>query len=351
MTPRAFAAAAVLAIGILAAACGGSSDPATPTPANSPTVAATSTVAPAESPTPAATPATPATSVTPAPPLAVPFDDASDPVAMLLSFYDAVNRHDYARAYRYLRTPAVTEAAFAAGYADTVSAFAILRPASGIDAAAGNRRMVVAAVIDAVTANGSRQRFAGCYSTWRAAEGVSENPRDVLWHIEEAQIAPVAVTDPIPGLLDHACDAYAGRIANVGAPFALRNSPLLATAAFFDAIRRADFERARSYVVEGKRPPLADFRPAWANASKLTAVIGPVVTTAGAAGTVYARALAVFVDDAGVARFGMCVQLQRSNMPANPGGDPRDNDWSLGSTGLDPAAATDPARALALACH
>lgn len=80
---------------------------------------------------------TPTSTATPAPPLTTPFDDASDPVAMLLSFYDAVNRHEYARAYRYLRAPTVTEAAFAAGYADTVQAFAILRPASGIDAAAG----------------------------------------------------------------------------------------------------------------------------------------------------------------------------------------------------------------------
>ncbi|HMS57218.1 MAG TPA: hypothetical protein PKA49_00070 [Tepidiformaceae bacterium] len=239
----------------------------------------------------------------------------------------------------------------AAGYGGTVAAAPILRTASGIEAAAGTRRRGVAAVIEAVTVNGTRQRFAGCYSTWRAAEGVSADPADERWHIEEATIAPVAAADSVPALLDHGCDGYRDRVANFGASIADRTSPVAAATAFFDAIRRGDFDRASSYILEGKRQPLDQLRADWADTAKLTPVVGPVSAMEGAAGTVHARVLAVFVDREGVPRRSMCIQLQRSNLPAAPGADPRDNPWFLGSTVTGPAAAEEIGRALALACH
>ncbi len=144
----AWASVVIAAAVAFAGACGtGDSSPAptasvaTPQPATAtgavPTETATTVPSPSVTPPPAASVPLPA----------APFDDATGPVAMLVSYYDAVNRHDFARAYAYLRNPAVGEPAFAAGYAGTVLAVPILRPASGIDAAAGNRRMVVAAVI------------------------------------------------------------------------------------------------------------------------------------------------------------------------------------------------------------
>lgn len=348
----AWASVVMAAAAAFAGACGtGDSSPAptasvaTPQPATAtgavPTETATTVPSPSVTPPPAASVPLPA----------APFDDATGPVAMLVSYYDAVNRHDFARAYAYLRNPALGEPAFAAGYAGTVLAVPILRPASGIDAAAGNRRMVVAAVIEAVTVNGTRQRFAGCYSTWRAAEGVSADPADERWHIEEATIAPVAAADSVPALLDHGCDGYRDRVANFGAPFADRTSPVAAATAFFDAIRRGDFDRASSYILEGKRQPLDQMRAGWADTAKLTPVVGPVIAMEGAAGTVHARVLAVFVDREGVPRRSMCIQLQRSNLPATPGAEPRDNPWFLGSRDTGPAAAEEIGRALALACH
>ena len=136
----AWASVVMAAAAAFAGACGtGDSSPAptasvaTPQPATAtgavPTETATTVPSPSVTPPPAASVPLPA----------APFDDATGPVAMLVSYYDAVNRHDFARAYAYLRNPAVGEPAFAAGYAGTVLAVPILRPASGIDAAAGNR--------------------------------------------------------------------------------------------------------------------------------------------------------------------------------------------------------------------
>ena len=57
-------------------------------------------------------------------------DDRSSPVQLLASLYDAVDRHEYPRAYGYWEQPpsGMSEAQFAAGYADTASVLVGVRP-------------------------------------------------------------------------------------------------------------------------------------------------------------------------------------------------------------------------------
>ncbi len=63
-------------------------------------------------------------------------DDRSTAAALVRSFYNAVNRREYARAYSYFGDHAAQPyAGFAAGYADTVSVSVVDRPG-----ASGRRR-------------------------------------------------------------------------------------------------------------------------------------------------------------------------------------------------------------------
>jgi hypothetical protein len=99
--------------------------------------------------------------------------DWNDPVALLNSYYNAVNRHEYERAYSYWEHPGDPNSApasfadFANGYAGTASVAVTTGPV--VDgAAAGNIYFAVPTVLAATQTDGSLQRFAGCYLMHRA---------------------------------------------------------------------------------------------------------------------------------------------------------------------------------------
>jgi hypothetical protein len=92
----------------------------------------------------------------------------NDPDGLVLSYYSAINRHEYARAYGYWETPGAPNgvtpvfADFVRGYANTAS----VEIATGTilsDAGAGNIAYQVPAVISATQTDGTVQRFYGCY--------------------------------------------------------------------------------------------------------------------------------------------------------------------------------------------
>ena len=62
-----------------------------------------------------------------------PFEDVDSPVGLLASYYNAINRQDYQRAYGYWETPAEPFDQFASGFADTVSARVIIERESYSD--------------------------------------------------------------------------------------------------------------------------------------------------------------------------------------------------------------------------
>src|SRR6185437_17036568 len=64
-------------------------------------------------------------------------DDRSTAAALVKSFYNAVDRHEYARAYTYFGAAGGPQpyAQFAAGYADTVSVRVVTGTAQGEGAA------------------------------------------------------------------------------------------------------------------------------------------------------------------------------------------------------------------------
>ena len=118
-------------------------------------------------------------------------DDRSDPAAVVESFYNAVNRKEYARAYSYFgadQAPQTFEE-FAAGYEDTETVV-IATGAWAEDHAMSHSYFALPVVIDAEQTDGSHRLFAGCYKLALTAPGVQDPPVEPM-HIESASLKPV----------------------------------------------------------------------------------------------------------------------------------------------------------------
>ena len=113
------------------------------------------------------------------PALAAPayLDDRSTATAVVKSFYNAVNRQEYARAYTYFGPNGGPQPydQFAAGYADTASV-KVLTGTEQDDGAAGSIYFTLPVAIDARQSDGSHKQFAGCYTIRFVQPGVQEPP-------------------------------------------------------------------------------------------------------------------------------------------------------------------------------
>lgn len=269
------------------------------------------------------------------------FDDGTDPVRALVSYYNAINRAEYDRAYGYWRNPTQSESEFADGFAETATSVATLRPASGIDAAAGNRHMLIGAIITAARTDGSTQLFSGCYAMWRAAEGVSENPADNSWHIDEALIAPLGADAPLADVLADACEPYADRVSTYDQAYDNRTGSVNVISSLYDAVNRQQFERGYGYW---ESPPQSyeEFVSGYANTASSVVTVGAPAHTEGAAGSVYEEVPAVIrstLTDGTEQLFSGCYVLRRSNMPGSGGEDPSMNPWGIYSATIAAASA------------
>lgn len=133
--------------------------------------------------------------------LAEGYDNTASPVDLLASYYDAVSRKEYERAYAYWQVPPLDYAAFVAGYADTASVQVIVQPPTRIEGASGSLYAAVPIFLIAQHHDGSVLSFAGCVVTRKSnidnsAEG---------WKIYQAILAQVANGADIAALLASEC--------------------------------------------------------------------------------------------------------------------------------------------------
>lgn len=104
-------------------------------------------------------------------------DDRSSPAAIVASLYDALDRHEYARAWSYFGDPKPVAgyAAFVAGYADT-AAIALHLGTVTTEGAAGSIYGAVPVAIAATATDGTSRVFAGCYTTRQVQPSIQEPP-------------------------------------------------------------------------------------------------------------------------------------------------------------------------------
>jgi hypothetical protein len=117
-------------------------------------------------------------------------DDRSSAEAVIRSLYNAIDRHEYARAWSYFgeTKPAKDFDSFVKGYADTESVEVRTGGISG-EGAAGSVFFTVPVAIQATTGSGDQKVFAGCYTLREVNGQIQEPPFDPV-HIEKGALKP-----------------------------------------------------------------------------------------------------------------------------------------------------------------
>ena len=111
-------------------------------------------------------------------------DDRSTPQAVLNSFYNAISRQEYARAYSYYEDGqgAPKFDAFSAGYQNTASVTVTLGKAAS-EGAAGSTYWTLPVSLDATDGQGKHSYFAGCYTLRLANPQIQAEPPFEPLHI------------------------------------------------------------------------------------------------------------------------------------------------------------------------
>jgi hypothetical protein len=132
-------------------------------------------------------------------------DDRSDATAVIISFYNAINRQEYARAYSYYGDPAQAGDfdTFAAGYADTKHV-ELLAGAPVAEGAAGSTYYTLPVAIDAEAKDGSHAQYAGCYLLRLANPAIQAAPPFKPMHIEKGDLQPAE--GDLKAILPEQCD-------------------------------------------------------------------------------------------------------------------------------------------------
>ena len=137
-------------------------------------------------------------------------DDRSTPASLLMSYYNAINRQEYVRAYSYWQNPGGSQAGppafprFQQGYANTASVQLDLGNVSS-DPGAGQLYYTVPVVLYATTTSGATQTFAGCYTLHLAQPSIQGVPPLQPLGIQSATIRQVSNSASAASLLANAC--------------------------------------------------------------------------------------------------------------------------------------------------
>ena len=134
-------------------------------------------------------------------------DDRSAGDAVIRSYYNAVNRKEFSRAYGYWETGASQLPAFASfqsGYANTKSVTLLTKPGT-IGAGAGQTYYTVPAVITATNSDGTNTIFSGCYTLHLGSPNAQATPPFQPVAIQSARITQAASGSNTTDLLNSAC--------------------------------------------------------------------------------------------------------------------------------------------------
>ena len=238
-------------------------------------------------------------------------DDRSNPVALIRSYYSAVNRKEYLRAYSYWRDPATrlgTLASFSNGYSHTASVGLVFGSITG-DAGAGQMYYTVPVRLKGTASNGVHQDYAACYVVHISQPGFYGAPPITPMNIDRGTAKSVNVNTTDAVVLANACNGPDYPITSpvsVG-PTSLdisknnyldnRSDPIATVSSYLNALNRKEYVRAYSYA----QNPAAEFgsysnyEAGYTDTDVITVTFGTVLSDAGAGNLNYKVPLAMRV--------------------------------------------------------
>lgn len=281
--------------------------PTEPPPSPTLTMPPTSTLVP--SPTPTLTPAITAvptfsfTGTAPSNPNATNYiDDRSTPSQVIVSFYNAVNRKEYLRAYSYYGDPEGSlgsYASFSSGYQDTASVDLVFGQISG-DAGMSQIYYTVPVILKVTTTANTHVNYSACYVVHETNPSVYGAPPISPMNIHSGSAVPSQYDASDASVLATACDSYpsgGGVTAAVGANSLSidksnfvdnRSGPIETVSSLLNAINLQQYVRAYSYFQDPANFPgtYDSYAAGFSDTDTISVVFGSV-TSEGAAGSVY----------------------------------------------------------------
>lgn len=139
------------------------------------------------------------------------YENRDTGINTLKSYYNAINRKEYDRAYSYFQgTPNPDQSLappyqqFVAGYADTVSGMLAVGN-ENVGAGAGNLYSSIAVVLTSKQTNGNTAIFSGCYFLHRVNNVDGARAQDLLWSISSTRLTPAQADADVDTLLAQTC--------------------------------------------------------------------------------------------------------------------------------------------------
>jgi len=296
----------------------------TPPPPTSTAAAPTPTltVPPQTTPSPAATGGNPTDVPTPAPSAIVPnvsatetpppgtsiggtpayVDDRTDGAAVIRSYYNAINRKEFDRAYSYWEPGAAARQLpsypqFKAGFANTTSVQVTIGPV-GTGVGAGQMYNSVPVALITTETNDTSAAFVGCYTLHLGNPAIQDLPPFQPWAIQSARITQLAAganpieslptacsgTSSSPGMPTPAPTTYAPTDISKSRYLDDRSTPEELIRSLFNAVNRQEYDRAYSYWESGapQLPTYAQFKQGYQSTESVQLTIGQTKAGVGA---------------------------------------------------------------------
>ena len=256
-------------------------------------------------------------------------DDRSTATGLMQSYFNAINRHEYLRAYSYWRDPAGSNGPFEdfqAGYATTTHVEISFGQIGG-DAGAGQMYYSVPALLTAQTSDDNTQVYAACYILHLSQPTFQEPPFQGLT-IERGKASALASGADGSAALAAACSGGDYPVGNPINPAPVtdtsdiskdnylddRSDAVLVLSSYFNAINLQEYARAYGYWDASDLPPYTDFKDGYANTLSVTFAAGDVFADAGAGNRYYSVPVVIRsqLDDGTQQTFAGCYVLHMS---------------------------------------
>ncbi len=285
--------------------------------------------------TPSATPTIPLVGTVaqpPIPPVSTYVDDRSTASQIIISFYNAINRQEYSRAYGYWTDPSTMVGDFSDfvnGYANTISVDLVFGQITG-EGGMSQAYYTVPVLLKASEANGVQTNYAACYVVHQSSPDVFGEPPFQPMSISRgtAKISPAGSS--ITSALADACVEYPTGSVEVPASAGSldvdknnyidnRSGPLETVSSLLNAINSKQYVRAFSYFQNPAAFPgdFAAYAAGYENTEAVTVTFG-TSRNEGAAGSLYYQiplAMKVLTSTNTTETFVVCYTL-RLGQPA-----------------------------------